>query len=75
MGRLIPPVQPRFLGLSVAFPAVASDTGQVPAGVMRFEQLVRNLSPGAAPVFRIGADSTDATGAHLPSSSVALEQA
>ncbi len=58
----VPPVQPGFLGLSAEFPAVASYTGSDPRQPDAvFEQLVRNLSPGAAPVLRIGGDSTDST--------------
>jgi hypothetical protein len=58
----VPPVQPGFLGLSVEFPAVASYTGSDPGQPDAvFEQLVRNLSPSAAPVLRIGGDSTDST--------------
>ena len=60
--RGVPPVQRGFVGLSIEYPAVAHYTGSDPRRPDRvFEQLVRGLSPGAAPVLRIGGDSTDST--------------
>ena len=49
-----------FLGLSIEFPAVRDYTGPNPHRVNPvLLQLIRNLSPGQAPVLRIGGDSTD----------------
>ena len=60
--RAVAPVQRGFVGLSIEYPALAHYTGSDPLRPDRvFEQLVRGLSPGAAPVLRIGGDSTDAT--------------
>jgi hypothetical protein len=56
-GRRIPS---GFLGLSFEFSAVRTYTGDDPNAVNPvLEQLIRNLSPGQAPVLRIGGDSTD----------------
>jgi hypothetical protein len=56
-GRLVPR---GFLGLSIEFPAIRAYTGSDPHAVNPvFEALVRGLSPGQAPVLRIGGDSTD----------------
>lgn len=58
-GRTIPA---GFLGLSFEYPAVEPYTGTDPNAVNPvLLQLVRNLSPGAAPSLRIGGDSTDWT--------------
>jgi hypothetical protein len=58
-GRTIPS---GFLGLSIEYPALASYGGTTPADIDPvFEQLIRNLAPGQAPVLRIGGDSTDST--------------
>jgi Glycosyl hydrolase family 79 C-terminal beta domain len=49
-----------FLGLSFEFQAVRTYTGTDPAAVNPvLVQLIRNLSPGQAPVLRIGGNSTD----------------
>ncbi|MGI8715291.1 MAG: glycosyl hydrolase family 79 C-terminal domain-containing protein [Solirubrobacteraceae bacterium] len=56
-GRRIPA---GFLGLSFEFQAVRAYTGPNPGAINPvLEQLIRNLSPGQAPVLRIGGDSTD----------------
>jgi hypothetical protein len=49
-------VPPGFIGLSVEFPAIQTYAERDPTV---FEQLVRNLAPGQAPVLKIGGDSTD----------------
>ena len=56
-----------FLGLSLEFSAVRAYTGSDPGAINPvFEQLIRNLSPGQAPVLRIGGDSTDRSYAPSP---------
>ncbi len=51
-----------FLGLSIEYPALEAYAGTDPSSVDPvFEQLVRNLSPGQAPVLRIGGNSADRT--------------
>ncbi len=56
-GRTVPS---GFLGFSFEFQAVRAYTGHDPRHVNPvLEQLIRNLSPGQAPVLRIGGDSTD----------------
>jgi hypothetical protein len=51
-----------FLGLSLEYPAVEAYAGDDPGALDPvFEQLVRNLAPGQAPVLRIGGDSADRT--------------
>ncbi|HEY4826905.1 MAG TPA: glycosyl hydrolase family 79 C-terminal domain-containing protein [Solirubrobacteraceae bacterium] len=51
-----------FLGLSLEYPSVERYAGTDPAALDPvFLQLVRNLTPGQAPVLRIGGDSTDRT--------------
>jgi Glycosyl hydrolase family 79 C-terminal beta domain len=58
-GRTIPP---GFLGLSFEYPAVAPYAGTDPGAVNPvLLQLIRNLSPGQAPILRIGGDTTDWT--------------
>jgi len=58
-GRSVPP---GFLGLSLEYPALESYAGDDPNALNPlFERLVRNLSPGQAPVIRIGGDSADWT--------------
>ncbi len=58
-----------FLGFSFEFPAVRAYTGSDPRDVNPvLEQLIRNLSPGQAPVLRIGGDSTDLS--YAPSAGV-----
>ena len=61
-----PPAAPRipagFIGLSLEYEAVPAYAGTNPEALNPvFEQLVRNLTPGQAPVLRIGGDSTDRT--------------
>jgi hypothetical protein len=54
------PIPTGFLGLSFEFQGVRSYTGSDPAQVNPvLVQLIRNLSPGQAPVLRIGGNSTD----------------
>ena len=49
-----------FLGLSIEFQGVRAYTGSDPHAIDPvFEALVRGLSPGQAPVLRIGGNSTD----------------
>ncbi|MGN6871898.1 MAG: glycosyl hydrolase family protein [Solirubrobacteraceae bacterium] len=63
-GRTIPP---GFLGLSFEYPAVAAYAGTDPGAVNPvLLQLIRNLSPGQAPILRIGGDTTDWTWWPLP---------
>lgn len=51
-----------FLGLSLEYRAVEAYAGTDPRALDPvFEQLVRNLIPGQAPVLRIGGDSADRT--------------
>ena len=54
------PVAPGFLGFSFEFQGVRAYTGPDPARVNPvLVQLIRNLTPGQAPVLRIGGNSTD----------------
>jgi Glycosyl hydrolase family 79 C-terminal beta domain len=63
-GRTVPE---GFLGLSFEFQAVRAYTGSDPRAINPvLEQLIRNLSPGQAPVLRVGGDSTDASYAPSP---------
>jgi hypothetical protein len=57
------PVVPQgFLGLSIEYPALEAYAGSDPTSLDPvFEQLVRNLAPGQAPVLRIGGNSADRT--------------
>jgi hypothetical protein len=56
-----------FLGLSFEFQAVRAYAGSDPTHVNPvLKQLIRNLSPGQAPVLRIGGDSTDVSYAPSP---------
>jgi hypothetical protein len=56
------PIESGYLGLSIEFPALARYAGSDPAAPNPvFLQLIRNLTPGQAPVLRIGGDSTDRT--------------
>ncbi len=58
-GRAIPVA---FVGLSFEFPALPAYAGTDPNAVNPvLEQLIRNLTPGQAPVLRIGGNSTDRT--------------
>jgi Glycosyl hydrolase family 79 C-terminal beta domain len=51
-----------FLGLSFEYPSLESYAGEDPLAINPvFEQLVRNLTPGQAPMLRIGGDSSDST--------------
>ncbi len=61
------PIQPGFLGFSIEFQAIRDYTGSDPRRINPvFIQLIRNLSPGQAPVIRIGGDSTDASWVPTP---------
>jgi hypothetical protein len=54
------PIPSGFLGFSFEFQGVRSYTGSDPAQVNPvLVQLIRNLTPGQAPVLRIGGNSTD----------------
>jgi hypothetical protein len=58
-----------FLGFSFEFSAVRAYTGSDPRDINPvLEQLIRNLTPGQAPVLRIGGDSTDLS--YAPSAGV-----
>ena len=66
-GRRVPE---GFLGFSFEFQAVRAYTGSDPRQINPvLEQLIRNLSPGQAPVIRIGGDSTDVS--YVPTPGVA----
>jgi hypothetical protein len=55
-----PPIPSGFLGFSFEFQAVPSYAGSDPSHVNPvLVALIRNLSPGQAPVLRIGGNSTD----------------
>jgi hypothetical protein len=57
-----PVVPAGFVGLSLEYPAVEAYAGEDPSSLDPvFEQLVRNLAPGQAPVLRIGGNSADMT--------------
>jgi hypothetical protein len=60
------PLPPGFVGLSVEYASAPGYFGPPtdPDGV--FDQLVRNLAPGQAPVLRFGGDTTDWTWAPTP---------
>jgi hypothetical protein len=63
-GRLI---KSGFLGFSFEFQAVRTYTGSDPRQINPvLVQLIRNLTPGQAPVLRIGGDSTDVSYAPAP---------
>jgi hypothetical protein len=63
-------IAPGFLGLSFEFGAVRAYTGSDPKRVNPvLVQLIRNLTPGQAPVLRIGGDSTDQS--YVPAVTVA----
>jgi hypothetical protein len=56
------PIAPAFIGTSIEFPAIHQYTGRDPTNVNPvLVALLRNLSPGDAPVIRIGGNSTDRT--------------
>jgi len=49
-----------FVGLSIEYPALEAYAGSDPSSLDPvFEQLVRNVAPGQAPVLRIGGNSAD----------------
>jgi hypothetical protein len=55
-----PDIPSGFLGLSIEFQAIREYTGSDPHHIDPvLVALIRNLSPGQAPVLRIGGDSTD----------------
>jgi glycosyl hydrolase family 79 len=59
-GEVGAPIPSGFLGFSFEFQGVRSYTGSDPAHVNPvLVQLIRNLTPGQAPVLRIGGNSTD----------------
>ena len=61
------PIPAGFLGFSIEFQAIRSYTGHNPQQINPvLVSLLRNLSPGAAPVIRIGGDSTDASWVPAP---------
>ncbi len=56
------PIRAGFVGLSLEFPAVLAYAGADPASINPvLVRLIRQLTPGASPVLRIGGDSTDWT--------------
>jgi len=56
------PIPSGFLGLSLEYTAIEPYAGTDPRAVDPvLVQLIRNLTPGQAPVIRIGGDSTDST--------------
>ena len=57
-----PAVPAGFVGLSIEYPALEAYAGSDPSSLDPvFEQLVRNLAPGQAPLLRIGGNSADRT--------------
>jgi glycosyl hydrolase family 79 len=61
------PIPSGFLGFSFEFQAVRTYTGSDPSHINPvLVQLIRNLTPGQAPVLRIGGDSTDVSYAPAP---------
>ncbi len=61
------PIASGFLGFSFEFQGVRSYTGPDPRRINPvLVQLIRNLTPGQAPVLRIGGDSTDISYAPAP---------
>jgi hypothetical protein len=62
-----PAIPAGFLGLSPEYPALEAYAGHDPRAINPvLVQLIRNLSPGAAPSLRIGGDSTDWTSWRVP---------
>jgi hypothetical protein len=62
-----PAIPAGFLGLSIEYPALGAYAGHDPRAINPvLVQLIRNLSPGAAPSLRIGGDSTDWTWWRVP---------
>jgi hypothetical protein len=57
----VAPIASGYLGLSMEYYSAAEVAGAAGDPNTVFEQLVRNLTPGQAPVLRIGGDSTDHT--------------
>ncbi|HEX4010160.1 MAG TPA: glycosyl hydrolase family 79 C-terminal domain-containing protein [Solirubrobacteraceae bacterium] len=63
------PIPSGFLGFSFEFQAVRTYTGSDPRHINPvLVQLIRNLTPGQAPVLRIGGDSTDVS--YVPAAGV-----
>jgi hypothetical protein len=61
-GTVGSPIKPGFLGFSFEFSAVRAYTGSDPTQINPvLVELMRDLTPGQAPVLRIGGDSTDAS--------------
>jgi hypothetical protein len=61
------PIRAGFLGVSLEYEAVTAYAGTTPQALNPvFVQLIRNLTPGQAPVLRIGGDSTDWTWRPVP---------
>jgi hypothetical protein len=60
-------VAPGFAGLSLEYSALRAYAGNGAGGLDPvFVQLIRNLTPGQAPVLRIGGDSTDTSWVAVP---------
>jgi hypothetical protein len=57
----VAPIASGYVGLSMEYDSAADVAGPAGNPDTVFEQLVRNLTPGQAPVLRIGGDSTDHT--------------
>ena len=58
----VQPIRPGFLGLSLEYRSIEPYAGTDPSALDPvFLQLIRNLTPGQAPVIRIGGDTTDWT--------------
>jgi hypothetical protein len=61
------PLPSGYLGLSIEYSALEAYAGANPTAIdPRFTALVRNLTPGQAPVLRIGGDSADWTWWPIP---------
>ncbi len=60
-------IEPGFVGLSLEYSALPAYAGTGESGLDPvFVQLIRNLTPGQAPVLRIGGDSTDTSWVAVP---------
>jgi hypothetical protein len=69
VGAALPvrPIASGFVGLSLEYTALPAYAGASGGGLDPvFVQLVRNLTPGQAPVLRIGGDSTDSSWVAVP---------
>lgn len=69
VGKAVPvqPIGSGFVGLSLEYTALPAYAGTSAGGLDPvFVQLVRNLTPGQAPVLRIGGDSTDSSWVAVP---------